>query len=263
MIKRILAILFAVAMLLTITVLPAGAAVVSSQEGDYGYMLDDAAEKLTPAERDKLLGELSDLSATCKCNVLFAFVNDLSNAKFSFNGTASDYIQRYYETVYGVNKDGLLVLVTLSDENGKRYVGVFGTGKCEKRLTDDESLDIRNDAIENHNPDSNGYYDFFSSIASGLKKAVPPHVPFTKLLLAFGIGIVISAIIMLILKSQLKTVSMQHGAANYTRTGSMNVTASRDTYLYSTVTKSARPKESSSSHSSSGGGSYSGGGSNF
>lgn len=64
--KRILAVLFAVAILLTIAVLPAGAAVVSSQEGDYGYMLDDAAEKLTPAERDKLLGELSDLSAACK-----------------------------------------------------------------------------------------------------------------------------------------------------------------------------------------------------
>lgn len=261
--KRILAVLFAVAILLTIAVLPAGAAVVSSQEGDYGYMLDDAAEKLTPAERDKLLGELSDLSAACKCNVLFVFVNDLNNAKFSFNGTASDYVQRYYETVYGVNKDGLLVLVTLSDENNKRYVGVFGTGKCQKRLTDDESLDIRNDAIENHNPDSKGYYDFLSAIASGLKKAVPPHVPFTKLLLALGIGIVIAVIVMLILKGQLKTVDMQHGAANYTRMGSMNVTASRDTYLYSTVTKSARPKESSSSHTSSGGGSYSGGGSNF
>ncbi|MBQ9472409.1 MAG: TPM domain-containing protein, partial [Ruminococcus sp.] len=62
---------------------------------------------------------------------------------------------------------------------------------------------------------------------------------------------------------KLITVAMEHGAANYVRAGSMNVTQSRDTYLYSTVTRTEKPKNNGGSSHSSGGGSYSGGSSNF
>jgi uncharacterized protein len=82
--------------------------------------------------------------------------------------------------------------------------------------------------------------------------------------LALLIGFAIAMIFLSIKKKQLTTVAMQRGAVNYVRPGSMNVTASRDTYLYSTVSRTARPKDSgSSSHTSSGGGTHGGGGRSF
>lgn len=259
MIKRITAILFAVVLVFSLALIPASAA---AEEASYTIMLDDGANLLTDAERDNLNATIADVSANCKCNVLFVTAEDLNGANFPHDNNADDYAKCYYNYTCGVNTDGVIVFLVLKDEIGSRSLGIFGTGKCEKRLSNSESEDIRDDAISNHNPDSKGYYEFFNAIALDLNNAIPPHVPFTKLLLALGIGFVLAMILMMIFKSQLKSVKMEHGAANYTRPGSMNVTASRDTYLYSSVSKTAKPKNNSSSSSSSGG-SFSGGSSRF
>ena len=49
------------------------------------------------------------------------------------------------------------------------------------------------------------------------------------------IGVVIAVIVMLVLKGQLKSVKMQHAAANYIKQGSMKVTTAREIYLYKKV----------------------------
>lgn len=258
MIKRIAAVLFAVLIVCSVAFIPASA------EATYSYLLDDSANLLTGPEKDALSATIADVSANCKCNVLFVTTNDLYGASFPHNGTADDYAKCYYNYTCGVNTDGVIVFLTLSDEIGSRSIGIFGTGKCEKRLSNEESQDIRDDAIQNHKPENTGYYDFFNAIALDLNKAIPPHVAWYKLPLAFLIGFVIAIIIMLILRGQLKSVKMERGAVNYVRPGSMSVTASRDTYLYSTVSRTARPKNTSSgSSSSSSGGSFSGGSSRF
>ncbi len=66
-----------------------------------------------------------------------------------------------------------------------------------------------------------------------------------KVLIALGVGLAIGLITVLVLRSQLKSVKMQHAAANYIRPDSMVVTHSADLYLYSTVTKVALPKNDS------------------
>ena len=257
MTKRITALAFAIILLISLALVPASA------EASYTVKLDDSADLLSDSEESKLLATMQELSDACQCNVVFITTPDLTGASFSFNGTADDYAFRYYETTCGVNVDGLLVYVTLKDEGGKRKVGVFGTGKCEKRLTNSESDEIRSNAISKHNPDTHSYYDFLNSIALGLKEAVPPHLKWYMLPIAIGIGFFLAFLIMNSIKKKLTTVAMQHGAASYVRAGSMNVTQSRDTYLYSTVTRTAKPKNNSGSSHSSGGGSYSGGSSNF
>ena len=108
-----------------------------------------------------------------------------------------------------------------------------------------------------------GYYDFLNNIAQDIKKAVPPHLKWYMLPLAFLIGFGIAMLILMFMKKQLKSVEMQRGAVNYVRPGSMSVTASRDSYLYSTVSRTARPKDSGGSHTSSGGGTHGGGGRSF
>ncbi len=259
MMKRMTAILFAVILVFSAALIPACAA---AEDASYTVVLDDGANLLSAAEKDNLNATIADVSAKCQCNVLFVTAADLNGASFPHDNNADDYAKCYYNYTCGVNADGVIVFLVLSDEIGSRSLGIFGTGKCEKRLSSSESEDIRSDAISNHNPDTGGYYDFFNAIALDLSEAIPPHVPFTSLLMAIGIGIVISLVVMMFLKNQLKSVKMEHGAANYTRAGSMNVTASRDTFLYHTVSRTAKPKNDSHSSSSSGG-SFSGGSSRF
>lgn len=261
--KRIICVLFAVFIILSMAIIPASA------ESEYICKLVDSAEILDPQEEDALIGKIYEVSNKCGCNVLFITAKDLTGAAFTFNGTAEDYTIRYYEETCGRGTDGLVVSIILSDQDGDRSVSVLGSGKCVKRLSDGESADIRSDAIDNHNPGSvtsatsKSYAGFLSAIADGLMKAVPPHVGFKSILIAFGVGLIIAIIVSVILRGQLKSVKRQHGAANYVHPGSMMVNASRDTYLYSTVSRTARPKDNGGSHSSSSGGSYSGGSSKF
>ena len=261
MMKRMTAILFALVLILSVALLPASAA---EEPAVYSYRFDDNADLLTDAEEQALNATLYDICAKCQCNIVFFTADNLNGANFSHTGTAQDYTQRYYETCCGVNTDGVVCGLILSDEDGDRQVLLYGSGKCVKKLTDSESEEILNNAISNHSPDRNGYYDFFNAIAVGVGEAVPPHVKWYWIPGSLLIGFAIAMIIMMILKKQLKSVAMQRGAVNYVRPGSMNVTAARDTYLYSTTTRTARPKNNSSGSShSSGGGSYSGGGSKF
>ncbi|MBQ7810328.1 MAG: hypothetical protein IJ346_05120 [Clostridia bacterium] len=78
-------------------------------------------------------------------------------------------------------------------------------------------------------------------------------------------GFVIALISVLVMKGKLKSVRRQPAAKDYLVPGSMNVTSSRDIFLYRNVTKRAKPKESSgsSTHTSSSGRSHGGGGGSF
>lgn len=258
MTKRIVATFFAVILILSAAMLP-----VSAAEATYLTKLDDAAQVLSDSERSALQSTINEVSEACKCNLAFVTVKDLNGASFSHNGTTRDYADVYYETNFGKNTDGIVVLLVLNNGKGKRDIYISTSGKCIKRLSDSEREAIFDDALDHHSPDSKGYYDFLNNIAQGIKKAVPPHLKWYMLPLAFLIGSGIAMLILMFMKKQLKSVEMQHGAVSYVRPGSMNVTASRDSYLYSTVSRTARPKNNSSSHTSSGGGTHGGGGRSF
>lgn len=259
MTKRIVAVIFAVVIAVSAAILPSSAAVTANPR------LDDRADLLTPSEEAALTDTLSSLSSELDCDIVCVTAEDLSDSDFPHDYTSQDYADMYYES-YGYAADGVLVLVVLSNEYDRREVYISTSGKCINRLSDDEREELLDDVIDNHNPDYNGYYDFLNAIALDLKKAIPPHLSWYMLPLAIGIGFLIALLIMRTVRGQLKSVSMQRGAASYIRAGSMNLTASRDTYLYSTVSRTAKPKDSgsgSSTHSSSGGGTHGGGGRSF
>lgn len=95
-----------------------------------------------------------------------------------------------------------------------------------------------------------------------------PKEPFAFLMnlgICFVIGLVIAAIATAIMKGQLKSVRSQSGAANYVKTGSLNVTHRQDLFRYRDVKRTAKPKDSggSSTHTSSSGRSHGGGGGKF
>lgn len=258
MTKRILSLLFAVAVLLSIAVLPAFADTTAQPR------VIDESDLLYDDEEAALSAMLTEYSKEQDCDIVFLLVDDFSSADFTFNGTSADYADTYYDT-HGYAKDGVLMMLVQNNENNQRYIYFSTTGKCEKRLSEDEWNEIIDDIVPIIPARSLGkdadYYPTLEKIAVEINEKLPVRLKWYMLPLAIAIGFVIAMLIMNGIRSKLKTVALQRGAANYIREGSMNVTQARDTYLYSTVSRTRREKSSSSGgHTSSGGGHHSGGG---
>lgn len=255
--KRVLSLLFAIAILLSVAVLSASAGTTS------GPRLIDESGLLTDEQAQDITNRLTEYSEKQNCDIVILLVDDFSNADFYYNGTTADFADTYYDT-HGYDEDGVLVMLVQNNENGKRHIYFSTSGKCKKRLNEDEWNAIIDDvALLIPSRDLGKDADFYptiKTIADEVNEKLTPKLKWYMLPLAILIGFVIAMLIMNAIRSKLKTVSMQHGAANYIRAGSMNVTQARDTYLYSNVTRTRREKSSSDSHTSSGGGSHSGGG---
>lgn len=67
----------------------------------------------------------------------------------------------------------------------------------------------------------------------------------TIVLICIVAGIAISAVIMLIKKSRLKSVYTEHGACNYVRGGSLQLDKQEDRFLYSNIIKVPLPRNNS------------------
>lgn len=82
-------------------------------------------------------------------------------------------------------------------------------------------------------------------------------------------GIIVAGIAVLIMRASMNTKRARRGASEYMKTDSWKVTQHRDMFLYSRVTKTAKPQNNttngggSSVHRSSGGRSHGGGGGRF
>ncbi|MGM9624082.1 MAG: TPM domain-containing protein, partial [Eubacteriales bacterium] len=78
------------------------------------------------------------------------------------------------------------------------------------------------------------------------------------------VGIIIAVIVVGGMKGALKTVRFQSEAKNYIKDGSLQITGSRDMFLYRTLSRTERSKDTgSSTHASSSGMTHGGGGGKF
>lgn len=136
------------------------------------YKLDDSADVLSVEEETKLLDTIKYVKKSCNGNLAFVTVKDLNGASFTHNGTAQGYAEMYYENTYGKDVDGIIVLLVISGKKGEREVYIATSGSCAEQLTNNEIDQVLDDAINNHHPDSNGYYDFLNVIALDIKDAI-------------------------------------------------------------------------------------------
>lgn len=258
MMKRLTALLCAVMLLFSCTALCVSAGVSANPR------VVDKADVLTDTQEAELTSKLNSYSEKLGCDIVFLTEPDLYQEDFYFDGSVMDFADEYYDT-NGYDPDGVLVLIVFDDGYGSRQIYVSTSGKCIKRLTDDEREEIFDDVFFDLR--GGAYYKAYSTIADELVEKMSVSLKWYMLPLAIAIGFLIAILIMLGLKSKLKSVQMQRGAASYVRPGSMHLLASRDTYLYSTVSKTERESRSSgggsSSHTSSGGGTHGGGGRSF
>lgn len=210
----------------------------------------DNAGLLDDSEENTLLNTVDEISQRQKCDVVIVTVNSLEGKK------AKEYADDFFDyNGYGIgeNKDGILFLIAMDDR--KWAVSTHGFGI--KAFTDAGQDRI----IDNVKPYlSDGQYnkafilfaqycdEYLTQAYTGKpydKNNMPKeNIPPCFILIAIGVGAVISLIIMVIWKkSSLTTVHMEKAADRYVVNGSMRLRESREMFLYRNVTRTRKPQD--------------------
>jgi uncharacterized protein len=175
--------------------------------------------------------------------------------------TAQRYADDYYDD-YLMDQcagNGILLLIAISS----RDWAVTTNGETTRVITNNDIDSIMADVL----PDlsTGNYYAAFSTFVKGVEYEYQTYSPsentgdFTPLqILGISLlcGIVIGGIVILIMRSTMKSTRPQRSAVSYLQNGSYRLTQCADLYLYSRTTRTAKPKNNSSG--SSGGGSRGG-----
>ena len=246
---------------------------------DLYYRLNDSAEVLTEDEDSELEASLEELSVRQSFDVTIATIDSLESEGYTSMEEYADDLYDYCQFGYGADRDGVLLLVSTGDR--KWHISTCGYGITAftdagiqylgEQMTPFMADGDYAGAFRTFVQWSDTYIDAARAGRPYDVKTLPrdPLSPMY-LVLAVGIGLVLAWVIVSVMKSQLRSVAFQENAASYVREGSMNLTNSRELFLYRDVHRTERPKESSSSdsggsstHTSSSGTTHGGGGGSF
>lgn len=285
--KKIISILFAIILCLCM-IIPAFAVESSSTTGNTGFADEysrvlDYADVLSQEENNKLEAQFGEIANRQKVDIVICFTNSLDGRK------TADYTETLYEKHnygYGENKDGIMLLVSFEEHDwyiatrgyaiqaftdagiqyiGNQIKGDLGDGNCYAaaeyfgQICDELISDAKN---------GNVYGEPTGAIDDEDTGFVLP--PPMWILISIGAGLIVALVVVGSMKRKLKTVNLQAAANSYLKSGSLNITESNDIFLYSNVTRTAKPKNNdnnngsgSSTHESSSGNTYGGGGGKF
>lgn len=268
--KKIFALLFIVVLCFS-AALPVFAIESDGFANEYLRVIDQA-NLLTDSEEVSLTEKLDEISLRQKMDIVVATADSLDGY------TVQQYADQLYERHnygYGDSKDGLMLLISMEDNDwcistcgyGITAFTDAGINYIGKQITTKLSEGNYVAAFEN-------YAELCDDFITQARSEKPfdnsnlPREPLSLIWIPISllIGFVIAKIIVGNMKNELKTVRTQKAANSYVKSGSMNITESRDLFLYNTVTKTAKPKNNSSSsstHSSSSGTTHGGGSGKF
>jgi len=246
-----------------------------------GPFVVDHGDLLTADEEAKLSQVLAEAANTHSIDIVVLTVDSLDGK------SAMAYADDYYD-YNGYGDDGVLLLVSMSEREwwvstSGKCIGAIDSYTVERSILTDlsvgyyydaftayaECCDQRMTAAENAGyAEPNDYYVDFEYDYGDYSEE-------PSLLQGIGIclviGIVAGGIVVLIMMSQLKSVRSQSGASSYVKPGSLQLSVSRDMFLYQNTTRRPKPKDNGSSggrssggvHRSSSGRSHGGGGGRF
>lgn len=267
-IKKVLSVLF-------VMLICAAASLPAFAESDLPRLVD-FADLLTDSEESALLSKLDEISERQRADIVVVTADTLGGK------TPEEYADDFYDYNgygFGEYRDGVLLLVSMEDRDWYITTIGFGITAITDAGIDYISEKFLSDLSDGEYAEAFGTYaelcdEFFTQAKTGEPYDVGkmPKEPFNvawSLFVALVIGIIVAVIVTGTMKGKLKTVRRQNAASSYVRNGSMNVTDSRELFLYSQVTRTERPKETSSSdggsstHTSSSGTTHGGGGGKF
>lgn len=225
----------------------------------------DEADVLTDSEEKKLKKLVDEISERQEFDIVILTLDNLGGKN------AVDYADDYFD-YNGYRYDGIIFLISMDERDWVLSAcgyGIEAFTDAGRNYISDQFIDDLKDG---------NYYDAFYTFAElcddfinqadngkpydvgNLPKGDFPILKY--ILIALGVGFVISGIINISLRAQLKSVRPKNQAADYVVPGSMHVTNSSDMYLYSKVSKAPRAQSSgggggSTTHRSSSGRSHS------
>ena len=264
--------------IIIVTLMLSLSAVRAEQVGRLLPLLVDDADILTDSEENVILNLLESVSEDIECEVAVVTVDSLDGK--SAQAYADDFYDFYgYGT--GSGDDGILFLLAMDerewafttygiairaipnyalDEIADRIVPDLSSGDYCDAFT--EYAELARDYVVHYRATGSvlgfaGYDDdfdddFYRDDDSGLSVG-------KKFVISIIVSAVIALIVMLTIKSGMKTIRPNNFAKAYITENSLNLRVSRDTFLYRNVTRIRRESDSSR-HSGSRGGRIGGGG---
>lgn len=248
----------------------------------------DHAGLLTSEEVHSLENTARQIQSAYGLDVVIVTIWDLEDK------TAQEYADDYYDQHgYGYGTDASGILLLLAMETREWYMSTCGEAIY---IFTDYGLDQMGEAIVPDLAEGNYHKAFMRWMdeipryceAYGNREPIDGYVPqdayvpegeedivypdFERdtasrdTLLSAVAGLIAAAVTVLIMRSSMNTAKLQSGAADYVKKGSCELIFRRDMYLYSKVSKTAKPQNNgggSSVHRSSGGSSHGGRGGKF
>lgn len=248
----------------------------SNIDSGNGLRLADMADLLQESEEKVLLALLDEMSERQQLDIVVVTANTL-NGKTPMK-YADDFYD-YNDYGFGAQKDGVLLLVSMEDRDWWISTTGYGiTAFTDAGITyiGEQFLPALGDG---------DYADAFTTFAQLCDKFITqaktgepydkgsfPKEPFSfgaNACIALVVGGFFAVITTTAMKGSLKSVRFHPTAADYVRSGSMQVTDAKELFLYTHIDRIKRQKESSSqgggstTHTSSSGMNHGGGGGKF
>ena len=214
----------------------------------------DVANVMTNTEAETLTEMSQEIKNNYGLDVVILTVPNLMGK------SAESFSDDFYDNNrYG--EDGVLFLVDM----GSRQWHISTAGTAIDLLSDQDLMDIENDVIPYF---SNGkFYGGFNRFLSVLPRYLDNDSNSSfSLAISVLIGAIVAGIVILIMRGMMNTNNSQRDACSYIVDNSYHLRTHQDLFLYSNISKRAKPKESSagsSSHRSSSGRSHGGRGGSF
>ena len=236
--RKLLSMLFVVVLCLSLAV---SAFAVS------GADIYDEADLLSSAEETQIAEKLSKIGEQFDAQIVIMTVP-------TSDGSIDTFVEDVYDSMNmgcGENRDGVLLLVCMDS----REYRILSNGYAGEAIGMDQ-IDAISEAIVSDLSDGD-YADAFITFADNCAYYLDGYLngyPFNagkNLVVALIIGIVAGVIVAFVLKKQLKSVRQQKQANVYIKSGSMQITASRDLFLYREVSKTKKASTNSSGSGSS------------
>ena len=228
----------------------------------------DEAGYLMQSELDSLSKELDKVREKYDFEVAIYTESDMTSSTAE---ASADDIYDYQGYGAGENDDGIMLYICSDTREyhftthgkGLKYFNPNGLAYLESKVVPHLSGNDYYEAFEE-------YIETTDELLQMAKDGNPYNEKQYSMKYLFGVIIVCLIAPLLIafwmMKRKLKkmkTAVENDYAANYIKPGSMNLTTSRDLFLYSRITKTERPKSSSGTHTSSSGRTHGGRGGSF
>ena len=277
--NRLRSLCTALAALVLAAALAVPAFAVEGGFADLYYRMNDSANVLTEDEDNELEDALEELSLRQSFDVVIATIESLESVDYTSMEEYADDLYDFCQFGYGADRDGVLLLVSVGDR--KWHISTCGYGITAftdagiqylgEQMTPDMADGDYAAAFRTFVQWSDAYIDAARSGRPYDVKNLPREpLSLMYLFLAVGIGLVLAWVVVGVMKSRLHSVAFQENAASYVREGSMNLTNSRELFLYRDVHRTERVEEKdsdssggSSTHTSSSGTTHGGGGGSF